>query len=89
MEAGTTLLENYCVSREMIMVAWSKIMAVEVEGKVLNLTYVLELQLMKLSNGCDVKKNKGGLWFGLSDCWMMGPFAEKKTRMLEEIGLGK
>lgn len=89
MEVGIILLENYCVFREMIMVVWSKIMVVEVEGKVLNLIYVLELQLMKFFNGCDVKKNKGGFWFGLSDWWMMGLFAEKKIRMLEEIGLGK
>lgn len=42
------------------MVARSKIMAVEMEGKGLNLKYTLELQLMALSDVCEVRKKKGG-----------------------------
>lgn len=40
-------------------------MAVAMEGRVLNLRSILELQPMELSDGCGVKRNKGGLWFGL------------------------
>lgn len=57
-----------------------KVTAVEMEGRVLNLRSVLELQLMELSHGCEVKRSKGSLWFGLNTCRMPGPFTGKKTR---------
>lgn len=75
MEAGTTLLGNDWVPiQEVIMVAWSNVMAVEMEGKVLNLRDIFELQLMELSDDCEGKRNQGRLWFGLNNCRMMGPF---------------
>lgn len=72
--AGTTVLGNDWVPIwEVIMVAWSNVPAVEMEGKVENLRRIFESQLMELSDDCEGKRNKGSLWFGLKNCWMMGP----------------
>ena len=78
-EAGTTLLGNYCVLiQRRDHGGLEEDHEVEMEGKVLNLECILELQLMELSDGCEVKRNKGGFWFDLNNCWMLGLFTEKK-----------
>ena len=69
------------------MVAWSNVMAVETEGKVLNLKYIFELQLMDHSDGCEGRRNKGRLWFGLNNCQVMGPCTN--CRMVGKVGYRK
>lgn len=48
----------------------SKILAVETEGRVLNWSSVLEGQVVDLSDGCEVKRNKSSLtWVWIVECW--------------------
>lgn len=74
---GPPLGNDWVPIQEVIMVAWSNIMAVEMEGKVLNLREIFELQLMELSDDCEGKRNQGRLRFGLSNCRMVGKLGHR------------